>query len=321
MSLMGSVLILGFVLTACNNPTDSTAGGEEGQDTHQRLAAPRVSLVGSVVSWGEVPGAGGYSIRIGGTQVTGEALGPGARSFDLGDLSLDVGNHVVTLVAVHPTNSSQNSPPSNAVTFAVVAQVATRLSTPWITLAGSVVSWNAVAGAGGYSVRVDGSQIAGGELEHGARSFDLACLGLEAGDYVVTVIAVHPTNSSQNSLPSNAVMFSITVEEDFTISFADFVDMAPDISIIGPTLRLFSGPSTATITVTNPGQYDPHSIRWFLHGTRITGAMVSGSHGQIFTLGPLIDGSPLGIGTHFLTVEVSVNGMPFSRRIAFTVVR
>jgi len=34
-----------------------------------------------------------------------------------------------------------------------------RLTAPRITLAGSRVSWNAVAGAGGYSVRIGGSQV------------------------------------------------------------------------------------------------------------------------------------------------------------------
>jgi len=118
--------------------------------------------------------------------------------------------------------------------------------------------------------------------------------------------------------------FTVTVsqgpgEGGFTIGFADFVDMAPEVPIIGPVIRLGGG--WETITVTDPAQYDVGSIGWFFLGTRITGTMVSGFHGETLTLGPLIHGNLLGVGTHFLTVEVSVNGVPYSRRIAFTVER
>ena len=90
----------------------------------------------------------------------------------------------------------------------------------------------------------------------------------------------------------------------------------PAITAIGPL-----SPPPPTITVANPTLYDPGSIRWFFQGTEITGDMVSGTHGQTLTLGPRIHGNLLSIGTHFLTVEVSVNGVPFSRRISFTVQR
>jgi len=113
------------------------------------------------------------------------------------------------------------------------------------------------------------------------------------------------------------------LREDFTISFADFRDIIPDISMTGPSIRLVGSPAetSATITVINPLQYDRNSIRWIFDGTQITGNMVSGSHGEKLTLGPRIHSNPLGEGTHFLTVEVSVNGVPFSRRIEFAVTR
>ena len=168
------------------------------------------------MSWNAVIGAGGYSVRIGDAEVTDGALGSGVRSFDLADLGLDVGSHDVTVVAVHSTNPSLNSAPSNAVTFTVATQqpqpdpTPQQLSAPQITLAGSVVSWNAVAGAGGYSVRIAGAEVTGGTPGSGVRSFDLADLGLGDGGHVVTVVAVHPSDPSLNSLPSNAVTFTVT---------------------------------------------------------------------------------------------------------------
>jgi len=117
---------------------------------------------------------------------------------------------------------------------------------------------------------------------------------------------------------------AIRSREYFNISFADFVNLAPDIPITGPTISLVGNhphPASANINVTNPTQYDAGSIRWLFHGTQITGNMVSGINGGALTLGPRIHGNALGEGIHFLTVEVSVNGVPYSRRIAFTVVR
>jgi len=138
----------------------------------------------------------------------------------------------------------------------------------------------------------------------------------------ITVRATREDNhSSVTSLPTAAVISTPLVPEDFSISFADFTDMAPDIPIIGPAIRLVGAPTQAVINVANPGQYDTGSIRWIFDGRQITGGMVSGTNGGTFTLGPRIHGSTLGFGTHFLTVEVSINGVPFSRQMTFTVMQ
>jgi|GEM_PF-1907494 len=124
---------------------------------------------------------------------------------------------------------------------------------------------------------------------------------------------------------ARTVMVYDAPREYFAIGFADFVDMAQylNVPIAGPSIRLFGsqGETTANITLTNPGQFDTGSIRWIFQGTQITGDMVYGSYGETLILGPRIHGSLLGFGTHFLTVEVKVNGVPYSRLITFTVVR
>ena len=147
-------------------------------------------------------------------------------------------------------------------------------------------------------------------------------IGTNSNTYIAEVadvgqgITVTVTRSGNpGSITSDPVL--IMPREDITISFAD-LDRAPDIPIIGPTLSLTSS-LTPNITVTNPWQYDTGSIRWFFQGTQITGSMISGTSGERFTLGLRIHDTFIGIGTHFLTVEVSINGVPYSRRIAFTV--
>ena len=108
---------------------------------------------------------------------------------------------------------------------------------------------------------------------------------------------------------------------DFTISFTD---MTPDIDIPmdGPSIRLIGTPEETSVnfTVVNPEQYDAGSINWRFQGALLT-AGISGSHGETLTLGTRVNGRLLGEGIHFLTVEVTYNGLPFSRRITFTVTR
>jgi hypothetical protein len=95
-----------------------------------------------------------------------------------------------------------------------------------------------------------------------------------------------------------------------TITFAQIVDNAP--SIIGPTIYRVSygGPTTATLIVDNPGQYD--SISWQVNNTSITGT------GPSFTLSA---GNPAynQIGEHFVTVFVMKGGVPYNKTVSFRV--
>ena len=119
---------------------------------------------------------------------------------------------------------------------------------------------------------------------------------------------------------------NVNVQEPggFTISLPDFPPAGGGIltDIPGPTVSLLGQPQT--IRVTNPGAFDPGSIRWLFDGKQIEsgpseGSHVSGASGEILTLGPRIHGDLLDTGTHFLTVEVTVGGELRSRRISFTV--
>ena len=105
--------IAAIAMTGC----DTGTGGDP--PVPRPLPAPQIALNGSIVSWDRVPEAGGYSVRIGGVEVTGGNLGPAAESFNLAVLGLGTGGHVVTVIALGVPGRSLDSPASNSVTFTV----------------------------------------------------------------------------------------------------------------------------------------------------------------------------------------------------------
>ena len=77
----------------------------------------------------------------------------------------------------------------------------------------------------------------------------------------------------------------------------------PNFSVLDPA---------PTVTVTNASQFDNNSIRWFV-GNSITPIHV----GPSLVLGAAVHGNR--IGQHYITVEGTVNGVPFSRHLSFRV--
>jgi|GEM_PF-1213580 len=84
-----------------------------------QLAAPVISLAGSVVSWSPVSGATGYNIYAG-NAVIGQTDG---TSFDLttANPALAAGTHQITVIAVGNPATHNPSPRSNEVSFTVAA--------------------------------------------------------------------------------------------------------------------------------------------------------------------------------------------------------
>jgi len=103
--------------------------------------------------------------------------------------------------------------------------------------------------------------------------------------------------------------------EDFTIRFADFRDIAQNIESIGPSFSILG--DAPRITLEDPEQYD--SIRWFIGGRQISWNAVQGDYGETLVLDSSVHNNL--IGTQRVTVVVSKGGVPFSRTIAFTVLR
>jgi hypothetical protein len=95
-----------------------------------------------------------------------------------------------------------------------------------------------------------------------------------------------------------------------SITFAQITDASP--SIAGPTLYRVSngGPTSATLTVDNPGQYG--SISWQVDNTAVTGT------GESFTLSAGNAAYNL-IGEHFVTVLVMKDGAPYNKTVSFKV--
>jgi len=141
--------------------------------------------------------------------------------------------------------------------------------------------------------------------------------GLAVGTAVVHAVSVaDPTLRHQ-------VTVEVLEPGDITITPPQF---PPDdggilVDIVGPVLSILAT-EPAIIRITNPEVFD--TIRWFFDDTLIIddiaqGSFVSGTYGEILNLLPTIHGVEVGIGTHFLTVEVEMDGELRSRRIVFEI--
>jgi len=140
----------------------------------------------------------------------------------------------------------------------------------------------------------------------------LAFNGLNANTtyYFFARYKADPTKN--NVSPASSVR-TITTSALPTVPFNITFNQIADVSlptITGPTIFRFSGSSTATLTLDNPGQYD--SISWRVNNTDVTGANSS------FTLSAANTAYNL-IGEHFLTVTVVRGGVPYNKTVSFRV--
>ena len=177
---------------------------------------------------------------------------------------------------------------------------------------------NPVSGlTAGHITLVDESgSVTEGILSGDGRSWSLAVAVVRAGNIWIWI--------TKPGIESDVKTVRVgNTREDFTISFAEFTDRAPEVAIPGPAIRIVGSPAETTmrLTVTDHYRFDPGSIGWYFRGTRIDdGHMIDGA-GETLILGPRIHGNLIGLGTHFLTVEGRINGVPYGIRIAFTVER
>ena len=98
-------------------------------------------------------------------------------------------------------------------------------------------------------------------------------------------------------------------EEHFTITFTQITDAAPNI--VGPTIYIVASegrPTTATLTVENPDQYDTDSIKWYVNDSVTEGDSIVLDSGVYNRLGDF-----------FLTVVIEKDGIPYNKTITFTV--
>ena len=110
-----------------------------------------------------------------------------------------------------------------------------------------------------------------------------------------------------------------------TIDFAELGNEAPEIA--AKPFSMLDGYSVITLSQADFDRF--YTIRWIFDGADIempfeqaelgTHTMVSYGGGTL-ALGPHVNGRRLGVGDHFLTLMATTeDGVPFSRRITFTV--
>ena len=114
--------------------------------------------------------------------------------FNLNPQTLGVGNHTIGVVAVGDNLFTSNSEAATTI-FEI-----TRLSAPTVTVGASgIASWNAITGATGYIITVDGQTF-----NQAGTTFDLSALNLELGSWSIEVVAVGNGGNVLNSYAGSA---------------------------------------------------------------------------------------------------------------------
>ena len=144
----------------------------------QTLAAPVLTLDGSVVSWAAVAHATGYEVYIDGDK----AATVTETRYELNITA--AGRYEITVRAVTAEDGYESSAASAAVVYTVTVATTEKLDAPVLSISGNAVTWTAVAHATGYEVYVNGDKAA--TLTVAEYVLDAT----EDGTYVVTVRAV-----------------------------------------------------------------------------------------------------------------------------------
>jgi len=186
------------------------------------------------------------------------------------------------------------------------------------------IAWNSGGGVYGI-IRISNGVIYGMDAEEGFRNIANQGAALYASYWSECCWSLYGCWSHGNwsylGTTDNTIRVTNGVRQvgSLTLRLADFYSMTP--IIVSQPLRIVGRPEKTSrdITVDNPGQYQPGSIRWMLGGSRIT-AGVSGTYGETLTLDSRIHGNRE--GSHSVTVMVTdMNGVAWSQTINFTVVR
>ncbi|MCL2755791.1 MAG: hypothetical protein FWE45_01945 [Firmicutes bacterium] len=167
------------------------------------LAAPTgLALNNGMLTWNSVQfnDAGTYQIIVNGNPVGSVITG---TSFDLNDLDLSAGSHLVRVIAVGGDNYTFNSGWSAVETFIVMGN----LAAPEIELEGNRITWGRVANATEYRVIIGGKwfSVAGLYVD---LSVIIDYFELGVGMFEITVIAVGNPITHYNSETSNIVSFA-----------------------------------------------------------------------------------------------------------------
>jgi len=175
------------------------------------LAAPaNVALNGTVLSWSNVPNAAGFRLYVNG--VAGLILG-NETSINIADLRLTTGSHNIQVRALAEHGSEfLDSNLSDETSISVTQQTGMRvpLFTPNLTVAGNILSWDAVEDAIGFRIYLPNGRPP--VVVNNATSIDLKTLGLEPGKHQLSVRALADPENGR-LMNSGAAIIDIEIQE------------------------------------------------------------------------------------------------------------
>jgi len=209
----------------------------------------------------------------------------------------DQGKTAACTVIVNKINVTFNSVTANGSTTQTTTQLTLNFS-------------QAIAGLGADNITLSGvTGVSKGTLGGSGPSYTLPISGFIAGG-TLSVIVSSPSNYNISGSSKTTIIYYGTGTTTLSITFNQIADAAPNIT--GPTLYRVSngGPTSAALTVDNPGQYD--SISWRVQDTAVTGT------GSSFTLSAGNAAYNL-TGEHFVTVSVMKGGVPYNKTVSFKV--
>ena len=163
----------------------------------EALGVPTLSLEDNVVSWGAIDHADGYIVNLNGTDLEEQT----ATEYTIS--ASEAGEYIVKVKAISKNlDQYTNSAYSNSITYTISAKEPEVLGVPILSLEGNVVSWEAIEGADGYIVNLNGTDLA----EQTETSYTI--VAIEDGDYEVKVKAIsHHSDLYLDSLESKEVVY------------------------------------------------------------------------------------------------------------------
>lgn len=160
--------------------------------TYTKLDTPSLNQEGSVISWNEIPGAGGYAIYFEEERI---AYVKEPR-FDYSSL------YGIGTIKVQAEPNSFTKLMSDRAEIEI-SHPATKIIAPTLTLVDNVVSWNECLGASEYDIYLNGNK----EATQKGTSYRIKAT--ETGEYRVQVKAISKTNAYNSSALSDPVVYLI----------------------------------------------------------------------------------------------------------------
>lgn len=199
-SILFLVLFVG-ILAGCNTPGEIT------------LDSPtNVTITNGVVSWNAVADATEYRVVVGTNTYTVTTT-----TYDLKTLSLAVGTHQVTVIAVKGTTVSM---PSQLVNYVVASEEPTSLAAPTnVTINNGILSWNAVPNATAYRITINSVNYTTTQT-----TYDLKTITLPTGTYSVTVVATRNTLLSPASAAASYLVLPVANADDIYAAVLLMID-------------------------------------------------------------------------------------------------